>query len=119
MKNNYGKYAEKLAVFYLFCKGYKIIARNQITGRGTSAGEIDIIASKGKFLVFIEVKKRQSLEKAAYAISAKQKKRIFRGAEAFLGKNPAYRSCDIRFDAVLIKFPFFIAHIQNAWEENL
>ena len=82
--NNGGKAAEFLARLYLRCKGYHIIAANVITGKGTNAGEIDIIARRRKLIIFAEVKKRRTIEKAAYAISARQKKRIRRGAETFI-----------------------------------
>mgnify|MGYP001018050732 CR=1 FL=1 len=71
--NNDGKAAEFLARLYLRCKGYHIIAANVITGKGTNAGEIDIIARRRKLIIFAEVKKRRTIEKAAYAISARQK----------------------------------------------
>lgn len=111
----HGKLAEGLACLWLLCKGYHILARNVVTGRGTTAGEIDIIAQRGKIIIFAEVKKRQSLEKAAYAISKTQKNRIRRGAEAFLTKHPELEDCDLRFDAILIKLPWLIRHIKNAW----
>ena len=63
--NNDGKAAEFLARLYLRCKGYHIIAANVITGKGTNAGEIDIIARRRKLIIFAEVKKRRTIEKAA------------------------------------------------------
>lgn len=115
--NNYqsGKWAEFLACCYLRWHGYRLVARNIVVGRGSTAGEIDIIARKRCCLIFIEVKKRQTLDKAAYAITAKQQQRIIRGAQSFLQKHPQYRGYDLRFDAVLIKLPFSIRHIPNAW----
>lgn len=110
-----GQYAETLARFYLRVKGYKIVAQNFITGRGTHAGEIDIIARQGKTIVFVEVKQRSTIENAAYAILPKQQMRIKRGAESFLQKHPHYAGYNIRFDAVLIKLPFSIRHIPNAF----
>ena len=88
--NNDGKAAEFLARLYLRCKGYHIIAANVITGKGTNAGEIDIIARRRKLIIFAEVKKRRTIEKAAYAISARQKERIRRGAETFIARHPQY-----------------------------
>ncbi len=117
MKNNHaGKIAEFIARCYMRGKGYRIIARNEITGRGTHAGEIDFIALRGNDLVFIEVKKRSSVEKAAFAITPQQQQRIRRGAEAFLQRNPSYRTYNIRFDAILIVPPFYLSHIVNAWQ---
>lgn len=115
--NNYraGHFAEKLALLYLRCKGYHLLAQNYVTGRGTHAGEVDLIVRRGKTLVFVEVKKRSSLEEAAYAVRPPQQQRIRRAAEAFLAKNPLYAGYDLRFDAVLIRFPFQITHLQSAF----
>ena len=93
--NNGGKAAEFLARLYLRCKGYHIIAANVITGKGTNAGEIDIIARRRKLIIFAEVKKRRTIEKAAYAISARQKERIRRGAETFIARHPQYAGFDL------------------------
>jgi putative endonuclease len=111
-----GRIAEFYARMFLRLKGYKIISKNIKTKKETNIGEIDFIASKGKCLIFVEVKKRSSLENAAYAISTTQKKRIIRGAELYLKKNTRYKDFDIRFDAVLIAFPYHIRHIKNAWQ---
>ena len=110
-----GRLAEFCARLWLRCKGYRIIAVNYKTGRGTKAGEIDFIACRGKTLVFAEVKKRRTLDNAAYSILPAQQKRIVRGAEAFLQKYPQYRDYRMRFDAVLVSFPLRIRHIENAW----
>ncbi|MDR1025846.1 MAG: YraN family protein [Lactobacillus sp.] len=113
--DNSGKTAERLVRAFLFLKGYRILASNYITGRRTTAGEIDIIACKGKTLVFVEVKKRSTIEKAAYALLAKQRQRIQRGAEAFIKRHPQYKKHNVRFDAVLVKLPLTIKHIKNAF----
>ena len=58
-KTNYaiGHFAETLAIWYLRLKGYHLVARNFIVKRGTGAGEIDLIMTKGKTIIFFEVKK--------------------------------------------------------------
>lgn len=55
--NKFGKLAEDYATSFLSQKGYKIINRNF----RSRFGEIDIIALKDGYLVFIEVKARRSL----------------------------------------------------------
>lgn len=110
-----GHLAETLALNYLRLKGYSLLAKNFVTGRGTLAGEVDLIVRRGKTIVFVEVKKRRTLEEAAYSILPQQQQRIVRGAEAFMAKNPQYAGFDMRFDAVLIKLPIFIQHLENAW----
>jgi putative endonuclease len=113
--NHAGKIAELFARFVFRLKGYRIIAANYITGKGTRAGEVDFIAARGKTIVFVEVKQRQSLDVAAYAVLAKQQQRIWRGAEAFLKKNPKYQNYNIRFDVFLVNLPFRFSHIEDAW----
>lgn len=95
--------------------GYRIVCRNQVIGRGTTAGELDFVACKGKVLVFVEVKERKNIEHAMVAISKQQQKRIVMAAQVFLQRNPQYGDFDIRFDAVFVKLPFTIVHIKNAW----
>ena len=117
--NNYtrGKYAEFLARCYMRLHGFGIVAKNYVSGRGTTAGEIDFIAKRGNLLVFVEVKQRTTLDNAAYAISRTQQHRLIRGVKNFIKNHLQYRNCDLRFDAVLIKLPFSIRHIENAWSE--
>lgn len=114
-KENQGKFAEFMALQYLRLKGYSLVSCNYVTGRGTGAGEVDIIVKNQSTLVFIEVKKRKDISTASYAIQPKQQQRIRRAAEVFLAHHPEYQDFDIRFDAVLIELPFKIEHIENAF----
>ena len=54
-----GTLGEKLGCQYLEKKGYKIVARNFQNQKGRRLGEIDIIATLGKKIVFVEVKTRE------------------------------------------------------------
>lgn len=65
-----------------------------------------ILLPGGENSLFCRSKKRRTIEKAAYAISARQKERIRRGAETFIARHPQYAGFQFRFDAVLIRFPF-------------
>ena len=112
-----GRFAEFLARTYMCLHGFRIVSKNYITGRGTTAGEIDFIAKRGKLLVFAEVKQRSTLENAAYAITPMQRQRLIRGAKSFLKNNPQYAGYDLRFDAIFIALPFAVRHIPNAWNE--
>lgn len=110
-----GKYAEFLARNYMRLHGFSVVEQNYVCGRGTTAGEIDFIAKRGKLLVFVEVKQRSSLEAAAYSISPRQQQRLIRGAQNFLKNNPQFNGFDMRFDAILIALPLTVKHIENAW----
>ena len=56
--NSFGSSSEKLAVNLLVSHGYTILDRNF----HSRFGEIDIIAEKDGYLVFVEVKARHSLK---------------------------------------------------------
>ena len=66
-------------------------------------------------MVFAEVKKRKDISTAAYSIRPQQQERIRRAAEIFISRHPEYQNLDIRFDAILVQFPFTIEHIENAF----
>ena len=110
-----GKRAEFLARWYLRLHGYRILCQNYVTWCRAGAGEVDIIANRGKTLVFVEVKSRKNLEKAAFAIKPQQRQRLMRAALCFLQDNPSYGTYDVRFDAVLVCLPFRVKHIPDAW----
>lgn len=110
-----GHLAESVARFVLLLKGYRLVARNYVTGRGTAAGEVDLIVRRGRTLVFVEVKKRRTFETAAYAVGPNQQRRIRRAAESFVARHPRYDGCDIRFDAFLLWPPCFFAHLKRVF----
>ncbi len=110
-----GKFAEKTACWFLRFKGYRLIERNFKVGRGTGAGEIDLIMRKGKTLVFVEVKARQTLETAAESILLQQRIRTTKASAVFLQKNPQFKNHAVRYDAVLIAPKKWPKHIQDAW----
>ena len=110
-----GKTAEFIALQYLRLKGYVLVARNYVTGRGTGAGEVDLIIKNQTDIVFVEVKKRKNLETAAYAILPRQQERIRRAAEVFLAHHREYASFNVRFDVFLLQMPFKFEHIENAF----
>ena len=106
---NFGILAEKIVLFCLFLKGYKILFWRY----KTYLGEIDIIAKRGKTVAIIEVKARKSESKIEEVLSPKQILRIKNATEFFLVKNPKLRSCRIRFDLVLVRKFFIVRHYKN------
>lgn len=95
-----GRRSEAVACLVLRLSGYRILARRWVSPRG----EIDIIASRGRRLVFIEVKRRPSTRDgdAHAAISPRQRERIHRAGELWLARHPDYRAYEIGFDLMLI-----------------
>jgi putative endonuclease len=110
-----GHRAEKWAMLYLMLKGWRPIARNYVTGRGTGAGEIDLIMARGKNLAFIEVKYRPTLVQALEAITPETQIRIARASAGFLKRYPEFQQYQIRYDAVLMGPRRWPKHLQGAW----
>jgi putative endonuclease len=107
-----GRSAEWLAAWWLRLKGYRIVA----AGFKTPVGEIDLIARRGRTLVFVEVKVRPSKGQAADAITARQQARIARAAGWFLSARPDFAAFTCRFDAVLMVSRHLPTHVVGAWE---
>lgn len=105
-----GLLAEIYAMGFLFLKGYRIRAWRY----KTPVGEVDIIASHGKDLVFIEVKARKNIDTGLGAILPNGKKRITRAAGHFLSENPRFSENKMRFDVIVIA-GFRLRHLDKAW----
>ncbi|MBI9072619.1 MAG: YraN family protein [Melioribacteraceae bacterium] len=98
-KNDIGKLGENLAAMYLIQKGYSIITRNYRHGHG----EIDIIAQFQKYMIFVEVKTRKSLEYGTpeEAVTKSKQKQIRKVAEAFINEHDQ-TDLDYRLDVIAI-----------------
>ena len=106
-----GQRAETLAALSLQIKGYRIIERQF----RSKAGEIDLIARRGKRLAFVEVKARRSLDEAAWAVTPRQQARIVRAAEHWLAIRGGTQDFDMSFDVVLVAPWTWPRHIASAF----
>ncbi len=109
-----GKRAEKMALSFLKRVGYSLIKKNFRYKRS----EIDLIVSKGDWLVFVEVKFRANLSfgHGYESISSRQEELIKEGANAFLIDEPW--SGPIRFDIISIcpiNKGYDITHLKDAF----
>jgi len=114
-RQNYwsGWRAEWICRIFLMLKGYRILAHRY----KTPVGEIDLIAQRGKTVVFIEVKRRKNITLAKQAIHQKNQKRVENTAKLFLSRYVHLSENLLRFDVMLVTPPFFIPkHIKNAWQ---
>lgn len=94
-----GNLGEDIAARYMKKKGYKIIER----GYKCKLGEIDIIARKGKKLIFAEVKYRSSnsFGGPVSAVGITKQKRLV-GASIFYLKKRKIKPDEISFDVIAI-----------------
>ncbi|AFH48343.1 Putative endonuclease [Ignavibacterium album JCM 16511] len=117
-KKTFGSEGEEIAAKYLVEKGFEIIERNYFVGHG----EIDMIATdpKDNYLVFVEVKTRNTMDfgDPAYAINKKKMTQLKKLAELYLAeKNIMEQDC--RFDVITVLMidsdnPI-IEHFENAF----
>ncbi len=92
-----GRLGEDEAVKYLKKKGYIILERN-FNVRG---GEIDVIAKKDGYIVFVEVKTRSSEDYGGglEAVNYTKQQRMTKAAQLYLMK---YDGIPARFDVIVV-----------------
>ena len=99
-----GHAAEWLAAALLMLKGYPILGFRL----KTRAGEIDLLARRGKVLAVVEVKRRGTLDQALTAISREQFDRLLSAGRAVLRQRPSLAGHELRIDTVALapgRFP--------------
>lgn len=99
-KRQLGSEKEALAARYLQDRGYEVVEQNYYC----PAGEIDLIAKDGIYLVFIEVKYRKDSRYGMPEESVTPKKRriIYRTAQYYMNERHTGENRPCRFDVVAI-----------------
>ncbi len=109
-----GRAAERWCRWHLRLRGWRILA----AGWRCPAGQIDIIARRGRMVAVIEVKSRRDPADAALALGPRQRRRIARAAEAFLLTRPDLAILILRFDVMLAGPWRLPRHIAGAWRSD-
>lgn len=106
-----GRQAESAAALWLQLKGYRILDRRV----RTKGGEIDLIAARGKMLVFVEVKSRKTLEAALDAVTPENRRRIEAAAHLWVSRHRKLQDWLWRFDIVMLAPGRLPRHMRDAW----
>jgi putative endonuclease len=95
-----GEFGERIACQWLRARGEKVLYRNY---RAPQGGEVDIVARRGKLLLFIEVKTRRAggVGRPLDAVDRSKQELIERGANSWL-KLLKTRRIPWRFDVIEI-----------------
>ncbi len=90
--------AERRAVWHYRLRGYRILGTNVWAGRN----EVDVIARRGRLLVFCEVKGKGGVGfgDPLEMIGPEKARRVRRAAEAWLAVHPELAGLEVRLDAV-------------------
>lgn len=108
-----GRRGEILCGLWLMAKGYRVVGFRL----RTPFGEIDLLARKGDILAVVEVKRRQNIEAALEAVTARQRDRLRRAAQA-LAPNSAHSSPSVRLDLMALAPGRLPRHIPDAWRDS-
>ncbi len=112
-----GDYGEKLARRYLWLHGYRVIEKNYKSRHG----EIDVIAKRGKYIVFVEVKTRSEENVSRYgrparAVNYEKRQHIRYSVNEYLrGRNNKKQPRIDIIEVYLSGGKHRIEHIKNAF----
>lgn len=105
-----GRDGETRAAWYLRLRGWRILDRRV----RTAAGEVDLVAKRGRLVAFVEVKARRSAAELDFAIDERRLARVAAAAELLMPRYAANGE-DIRVDVLLLAPGVRPRHIENAW----
>lgn len=113
-----GKSGEDRVAEYLRRQGYKVLLRNFVC----KTGEIDIIAEKGEYIVFVEVKTRKAdtLVSGREAVADFKRQRMLSAAKEFIAKTRSEKTARFDVAEVIIteadgKAGYSLNYIKNAF----
>jgi putative endonuclease len=119
-RRRFGDFGERVAASHLEAKGYRILERNWAVRQG----EIDLIASRGSDLVFVEVKSRRggAMGMPEESITGRKAAHLRAAAAAYAQAHPEAPPHQ-RIDAVVIELDakgrvMRVEQIENAVEDE-
>lgn len=106
----FGRWGERRAAWWLRLKGWRILDQRV----KLRAGEIDLIARRGRTTAFIEVKTRTTAEALDLAIDEYRLRRVAAAVNA-ISHRYARPDDDIQIDIILIAPRTWPRHLANVW----
>lgn len=107
-----GRRGEVLAACWLMAKGYRILGFRL----RTVAGEIDLLALRGRVLAVVEVKRRKSLIAALEAVHVEQRERLRRAGALVARSRSGLAGVSVRLDLLALAPGRLPRHIPDAWK---
>jgi putative endonuclease len=96
-----GARAERRAALWYRLRGYRLLDRNA----WVAGYELDIVARRGRRLVFCEVKEKvgRSFGDPLEMVDGEKQRRLRWAAEAWLQRHPEARGLEISFDVIAVR----------------
>ena len=113
ISRNLGRLGESWAAWFYRLRGYSIVERN-LRSRD---GEIDLVARRGRKVVIVEVKTRQSLGagEGFEAVDRRKRERLVRLGDRYAAKHP---DVQLRYDILSLFWTgwrFAVRHFADAF----
>ena len=104
-----GRRGEAAASRHLRRRGWTLLAaRHRAAG-----GELDLVAARGDVVAICEVKARGDGAALIEPVTAAQRDRIRRAAEAYLGARPELAGRKVRLDLIAVRLGRFRARVRH------
>ena len=96
-----GTQAERRAAWHYRVRGYRILGRNAWAG----GHELDVVARRGRRLVFCEVKEKvgERFGDPLEMVGPEKQRRLGRAAEAWLAEHPELEGLECSFEVVAVR----------------
>lgn len=107
-----GRRGEVLAAIWLMAKGYRILGFRLKTPQA----EIDLLATRGRVLAVVEVKRRTSLLAALETVTFDQRERLRRAGANLAARRPGLAGAAVRLDLMALAPGKLPRHIPDAWK---
>ncbi len=109
-----GHRAEWLAALSLLLRGHRVEARRF----KTPVGEIDLIARKGKLILFVEVKARATHQAALDSVTYTAQQRIAKAGNWWLSQQKDFDQLSWQFDVMTVVPWRWPRHYKDVWSAN-
>lgn len=114
--NQLGELGERIAARWLERQGYEVLARRWRSGHR----DIDVIATRGGTVVFIEVKTRAGLEfgDPVEAVHLQKRRSLIRSAREWTARRDSADVQQYRFDVIGVLFrdrSVWVKHVESAF----
>ncbi len=106
-----GRRGETIAAWWLRLHGWRILAQRV----RVHAGEVDLVARRGRIVAMVEVKTRQKSDDLATAIDAHRLRRVA-AAATVIAPRFLRTGDDLRIDVMLVTGGWRITHLPHVWQ---